>query len=265
MLISAATYDSGASGIGGAVVETITSPFRKAAKGISDGVSKFFNSFKSYDSYNDQIDELNDKISKLEGQLADYEQIKQENERYEEYLDLKAENNDYTFTAAEVMTDDSISPFYTFTIDKGSKDEISVNDPVIKGSYLVGVVTKVTQTYSVVTTILSPDVNVSAYEIRTRQTGVVCGDAELSLKNECKMEYLSRDTGISSQSIVCTSGVGGIFPRGLIIGTVDSIKNNDHDISAYAVINPSVDFEKLKDVFVITYFDGQGSGDADED
>ena len=263
MLISAATYtpDSGKT----SVVGSILSPLQKLANSVSDGVSSFFDGFRNADSYNSQIDELEPELAELRGQLADYETTKRKNQQYEEYLELKTDNPDFKFAEARVLSMDSVTPFSSFELDVGTSDGVSVNDPVIKGSYLAGVVVKVSRNSCVVNSILNPEVNVSAYEVRTGQTGVVTGDVELSSDGRCRMNYLSRDTAITTGNLICTSGVGGIFPNGLIIGYVGDVKNSEYDVSAYATIIPTVDFEELDEVFVITDFEGQGSGDEVED
>ncbi|MBR6634288.1 MAG: rod shape-determining protein MreC, partial [Clostridia bacterium] len=67
---------------------------------------------------------------------------------------------------------------------------------------------------------------------------------------------------IAPGGIVCTSGVGGIYPADLIVGTVEEVKNDTTNISSYAVINTQVDFTQLRDVFIITQFKGMGVGDV---
>lgn len=263
MFISAATY--GSETAGSSLIGIIVSPFQKAANAISSGVSSFFDGFKSAESYQQQIEALEDEISSLKGQLVDYEKTKQENQQYEEYLDIKEQNPDFEFISAEVIASDPADLFSTITISKGTLDGVSVDDPVIKGDYLVGVVAQVGATSSVVNTILNPKVNVSAYEIRTKASGSVSGDIKLSEEGLCKMGYLHRDTGILPESTIVSSGVGGIFPRGLIVGNVTEVKDSEYDISAYAVVKPGVDISNVKDVFVITSFQGQGSSDANED
>ena len=151
--------------------------------------------------------------------------------------------------------------FGSFTLNKGELDGVAVNNPVIYGKYLVGVVVKTAPTYCVVNTVLNPEVNVSAYEVRTRETGYSTTTVELAKKSQCCLSGLVRSTAIAPGGIVCTSGVGGVYPADLIIGTVSEIKDDTTNISSYAVIDTQVDFSQLRDVFVITYFKGMGVGD----
>ena len=145
----------------------------------------------------------------------------------------------------------------SFTLNKGSAHDISVNDPVIYGKYLVGVVSSVTPTQCTVNTILNPKVNVSAYEVRTRDLGYVTSTVALAQEGHCHMPGLASSTAVTAGGIVCTSGVGGIFPRDLIIGNIVDVVDGTVDISASAIIEPGIDFAEITDVFIITSFDGQ--------
>ena len=74
----------------------------------------------------------------------------------------------------------------------------------------------------------------------------------------CVMESLDRTTSITPGGLVLTSGIGGLYPKGLIIGSVKEIGESKFELSSYAVIEPGADIDELEDVFVITGFDGQG-------
>lgn len=246
---------SGASSPASSFFVAIFSPIQKAAVWVSNELSAPIGEAADYQA---EINNLKKEVEKLQGQLINQEKYKQENEQYKLYLGLKEENPDFSFADVQIISRDTADPFGSFTVSKGALDGISVNDPVISGNYLVGRVFEVGPTYAKVRTILSPDVNVSAYEVRTREPGVVGGTVELAEKNMCRMSYLNRDTSVSSGNIICTSNTGGSYPKGLIIGTVSEVKNDAHDISAYAVIVAGADIMNLKDVFIITDFRGQG-------
>ena len=187
----------------------------------------------------------------------DYEEVVYKNAFYKEFLELKEEHEDYEFAEAAVIGRDSADKFSTLTLNRGSAGGIAVNDPVIYGKYLVGVVASVTPTQCVVNTILNPSVNVSAYETRTREVSYVTTTTQLSDEGHCSFTNLSAGTAVTDGGIVCTAGVGGVYPSDLIIGTVVDIVDASVDISASAIIEPGVDFSQLTDVFIITDFNGQ--------
>lgn len=255
LLFAVISAVSGASSPASSFLGAVFSPVQKAAMWISNELSAPMGDAAAYQS---EISDLRKQVEELQSQLTDYEKYKQENAQYRLYLELKEQNPDFSFEDAQIISRDTADAFGSFTISKGMLDGVSVNDPVISGNYLVGRVFEVGPTYAKVRTILSPDVNVSAYEIRTREPGVVSGAVELVDKNMCRMSYLNRDTSVSAGNIICTSNTGGSYPKGLIIGTVSEVKNDSHDISAYAVITAGADIKNLKDVFVITDFRGKG-------
>ncbi len=244
------------------VLGTVFSPLQSLSSGIADSVKEFSVYFRSARSYADRVAELEKELADSRSQMVDYEKTKQQLELYEEFLELKEQNEDFKFASASVIGKDGTDAFGTFTLNKGELDGVKVNNPVIYGKYLVGVVVKAAPTYCVVNTILNPDVNVSAYEVRTRESSFVTTNTELSEKGQCCLSGLVRSTSIAPGGIVCTSGVGGIYPADLIIGIVEEVKNDTTNISSYAVINSQVDFEQLRDVFVITEFRGMGVGDV---
>ena len=83
-------------------------------------------------------------------------------------------------------------------------------------------------------------------------------DSEQSKNGACIMAGLERTTLIAPGGIIITSGIGGIYPKGLIIGTVTQVVESEYDLTSYAIVEPGVDLRGLEDVFVITDFRGQG-------
>jgi rod shape-determining protein MreC len=239
------------------VTGVVFGPLSRLTSYVSAEISKLPISFKSSSALAVEIKDLEKKIDKLTEQLVDYEQIKHKNEFYQEFLCLKEEHSDYVFAEAAIIGRDAADNLGSFTLNKGSLNDISINDPVIYGKYLVGVVASVTPTQCTVNTILNPKVNVSAYEVRTRDLGFVTSTVALAQEGHCHMPGLSSSTAVTAGGIICTSGVGGIFPRDLIIGTIVDVVDGTIDISASAVIQPGVDFSLMTDVFIITSFNGQ--------
>lgn len=239
------------------VTSVVFGPLSRISSKVAAEFSNTNISFKSSSALAKEIEELQKKVDSLTEQLVDYEQLRNKNELYQEFLGIKEEHSDYTFAQAAIIGRDAADNLGSFTLNKGSANDISVNDPVIYGKYLVGVVASVTPTQCKVNTILNPKVNVSAYEVRTRDLGFVTSTVALAQEGHCHMPGLSSSTAVTAGGIVCTSGVGGIFPRDLIIGNIVDVVDGTVDISASAIIEPGVDFSEITDVFIITSFDGQ--------
>ncbi len=260
-IVIAAATESGSSPAS-TVLGTVFSPLQSVSSAIADSVRDFSVYFRSSAQYQQRVKELENQLGEAQKDLVGYEQAKQQIALYEEFLELKEENEDFQFASASVIGSDSSDAFGSFTLNKGELDGVKVNNPVIYGKYLVGVVVKTAPTYCVVNTVLNPEVNVSAYEVRTREAGYSTTKVDLAKEGKCCLSGLVRTTAIAPGGIVCTSGVGGIYPADLIIGTVEEVRNDTTNISSYAVINTQVDFSQLRDVFIITSFKGMGVGDT---
>ncbi|MBO7178879.1 MAG: rod shape-determining protein MreC [Clostridia bacterium] len=242
----------------------VFTPLQRLASSFSSEMAGLSASFTSSSKYIEEIEKLEEQISDYREQLADYEELKQKVVAYEEFYDIKVQNPDYQFAYGTVVSRDVADPYGSFVINAGSTSGIQVNDPVIYGNYVVGIVKKVNLSTSVVYTVLDPRINIGAYESATREYGYVSGDSKLLKDKLCKLQGLDRTSSIVSGGIVCTSGSGGVFPHGLIIGEVASVTTDEITTSTYATIKPYTDLNELTDVFVITSFIGQGESDTDE-
>ncbi|MBR6789399.1 MAG: rod shape-determining protein MreC [Oscillospiraceae bacterium] len=236
-------------------------PFQKLSAVISDGFTDFFSVFFDARENYDENQRLKEEIAELRRQLVDYEETLTENERLREIVELKELNPDIQFQDAGVIGRDPSDQFGSFTIDKGTVYGISVYDPVVTGDGLVGYISSVGPTYAKVTTILSPETNVGAMEIRTKATGNITGSVDLSEEGLTQLELLARNTVMEGGSIIVTAGTSGYYPKGLVIGTVESLSLADSGITKTAVIRPAADIASVKHVFVLTDFLGKQSGD----
>lgn len=252
MLIAAFTSNASSPVTG--VASVIYKPFQQAASYIAGKTQDWKSSFVSSSEYKEQIVELESEILEYNEKLVDYERTKQKLESYEAVLGVKNENPDYELVSASVISKNTADAYDSITIDKGSASGIEVDDPVIYGENVVGIVKEVGVTTCIVKTILDPSVNISVYEIKSRESGYSNTTAALSYDGLCRMSGLSKETAVSAGGIVCTSGLGGIFPRDLVVGTVTAIKNEETDVSVYGIIEPAVDVRTVDDVFVITNF-----------
>ena len=247
---------SAANGIGGTaqstIVGTVFSPCHYVAQKIANGVDKVVGNVKGDEAYKERIQKLQLQVGELQAQLVDYENLKKQNELYKEFLGLREENSSYKFVEASVIARDSADVYKSFTISKGSANGVKKGNAILYGKYILGVVEKVYPTYSVVKTILSPDINISAYELISGEISYVTGNAMLAKDNKCKMANLDSATKIAYESIICTAGLGENIPKGLIIGTVDEIDGEATDISSYAVISPGADPNEIDTCFVLT-------------
>lgn len=236
------------------IVSSVLSPVESFFSGVAESFNSFVDGFESTDKLKKEVKELKDEVNEKNKQLVNYDEIVRQNEFYKDFLEIKEENPSYKFSAARVISRNNNDTYATFTIDKGTVDGVEVYDPVITAEGLVGYICDAYATQSTVMTVLNPKINVSAIDNHSRDTGIITGDAELSLDGYTKMIYIPSDNTIASGDFIITSGEGGIYPQGLILGTVIEVKTSENKISCEAVIQPVVNFSDLSDVMVITNF-----------
>lgn len=237
---------------------TVLHPLQRVSAYLSYKFSNFNDSFKSSTTLIEENKELKAQIEEYEQKIIDYNETKAKLETYEEFLEVKEENPDFKFENTTIISRSSTDPYCSFTLNKGTDHGISVKDPVIFGSNLVGVVTSVSPTTCTVNTIANPKVNVGIYETYTGEIGYAKGTGDNKKGVYCQVPGLKKDSLISNSGIICTSGSGGIYPKDLIVGTVVEVNESKDGISSYATVRSAVDFSELSEVFVIVDFEGQG-------
>ena len=241
------------------ILGILTNPLQKASASVSASFSGLFDRMFRSGEILEENERLKEENRRLTQRQLEFDKYKLENEQLKEYLDIKEKNPDFDFETAFVIGRDPNDRFYAFTIDKGSLDGISLHDPVITEDGLVGMVVEVGPTYAKVATILDVMLEISSYDSRTKDIGITTGRIDLAEEGLCQLTLLQRESGASAGDIVITSNVGGLYPKDLVIGTIREVRTESHGISLYAVIEPAVDVRTVKDVLVITSFEGQAS------
>ena len=254
-----AVSESGSSPVSSALSYVLT-PIESIAVHLSDALSDFNAYFVSSKALEKKNEELLSELNELRLQIVDYEKTKHKLNAYEDFLGVKEENPDFEFVSGEIILRDTSDFYGSFTLSVGSDDGVEVNCPVIYADNLIGVVATVSPGSCTVYTLFNSEISVSAYEIRTRESCYTESDYGLSSEGYLKLSGLKKNTPIVSGGIVCTSGIGGIYPKDLIIGTVREIRNDVTGLSSYGLITPEIDYSKLTDVFVITDFEGKSDG-----
>ena len=239
------------------IMGTITAPFKSIGTAISNGIDDIITAFNDGNDLMLENAELKSEINEMREQIADYNEMEAENEFLKKYLEIKESNPDLKFCDATLISRDSDDIYGGFVINKGSLSGIELYDPVITEAGLVGYITEVGTTTCKVTTILNPELIVGALDNRTNDSGVVTGELNLAKKGMCKLSNLSRSCSVAVGDYVTTSGEG-IFPAGILIGSIESIGIDEYNTSIYADVKPFVEFSSIRNVMVITSFDGEG-------
>lgn len=254
-----ATMTMGASTVVEQIVGTITAPVQSLTSGLSGSITGFLDQFLRASEISQENEQLLEENRKLIEQMVDYENYKHENESLKEQLGIQEENPQWETMTASVIGRDPSDQFYSFTIDKGTLDGVSYQDPVITADGLVGIVSEVGPVFAKVTTILDVRLNVACQDVRTQDVATISGDIEMAQQGKCKMSLIPRESGIAKGDIVQTAGTSGLYPQGIVVGRVSDVGFEPQGTMMYAVVEPANDIKSIKDVVIITSFKGQGS------
>ena len=238
----------------------VFNPVRQAFTAVSDRIEQGVDTILNAQEYYNKNQELRAQIGSLNSQLVDYEHTKEGPAELRKFLGIKEEHPDFVHSApCHLISYVTNDPYGAFVIDRGREDGISVNDPVMTGEGLVGVITEVADTYATVRTILSPDLSIGAVCNRTKDTGIVEGNLRYAADGKTKMIYMDKTMTMQQGDLVITAGSSGLFPWGCVIGNVAETGMEESGVSAYAVIQPAVNLERITSVVVILDFTGKGA------
>ena len=211
------------------------------------GNSTFFTDINNLQNENE---ELRQKNSELEQSLRELENIKTENETLKEYLNLTEKYGEYKTIPGYVINKDISNYSKTIVINIGSDDGVQENMTVIGDEGLVGHVVSVTNNTAKVQTIVDTASSISC-SMSTTKDSIVC-KGTLDGQSELRAMYIPTDANIIQGDSIETSGLGGIYPKGIHVGTVKSVTNTQNITDRYALVETAVDFDKLDTVLVIT-------------
>jgi len=238
-------------------VSFVTVPMQRVSANITGGVTSFVDQFLSAGRVYEENRRLQEELNAVRRQLVNYQQASHENTQLRAILGIMEDRQDITFITADVIARDPADRFYSFTIDRGSRHGISWLDPVITADGLVGYVAEVGVNHARVATILDVSASVMAYSSATRELGIITGAVELAPYGRSELQFLPRESEIGVGDLILTSG-GSLFPRDLIIGTVIEVAPSRHGTGLLAVVELAAEAQNVRNVFVITSFDGQG-------
>lgn len=244
---------------------------RGNASFVENGVNVTFNSvqgivYKSISNTKDlfgfithfsEIKQENENLKKqnaeMQGKVAAYDNLYEESQTLRDMLKFKDLNNEYNYQGADISGRSGGDVFNSYTLNKGKKDGVKVDMPVVsQEGFLVGQITATSDDSCQVQTITNVNISVS---IENQTTGVIEGNlqgyTDISNKQQSIIYNLPQDTQMKAGNEIITSGVGNIYPKNLRIGKVLSIEDNKATISKSAVVEPYVNFSKLKYVLIV--------------
>lgn len=238
------------------VAGVITSPFRSAFTAVADWFNDKQAYYADYKALEEENKELKKQLAEMEADIRQAQADSEENKRFRQLLNLRPQQYDLDIESATILERGSSNWTRSFTLSKGTDHGIAVNDCVVTEEYfLVGIVSEVGANWCTVLSITDTDTSMGALVFRTDEIGVAAGDFNLMGEGKLKLSYLSPDAQLLNGDLIVTSGLGGYYPSGLVIGSIEEVKLDDSGSTQYAVLRPSADFDSLTEVFVIKDFD----------
>lgn len=237
------------------LLSVVLTPLQKVTAALSGGAASVWEKYTSIDDVMDRNEQLEAENAELRQQMVDYDRIKAENDAYKALARIQDTNSEASYVSAFVIGRDPLDEFGGFTLDQGSTDGVAVNDAIISDrGYLLGVVVEVDATSCKVMTILHPSFNAAGVISRTRENGIITGSADYAADGQCVLTNLDRATEARKGDQVITTGLGGVFPANLLVGTVQEVVPEQSGKSSSAVILPGADPRTVKHVFIVTEY-----------
>jgi rod shape-determining protein MreC len=248
------------------ILTLVVAPVERSAAWLEDNLSNIFVNVRDRRDLRQQVEELQEANDALRVEnIRLREQYVAENQQLRELLNFQEENPTYTlvggdiiergcsiFPCGDVVGSDT-NPYLRYVvINIGSRDGVAVGMPVVsKGAVLIGRVARVSPHLSYVQLINDPASQIAGLLQGERVTGMVNGSVDGSLV----MTEILPDETVEENEIVITSGLGGLLPKGLILGQVESVSYQEADLFQEAQLRPALDFRRLEVVLVITDFE----------
>lgn len=207
--------------------------------------------FSNIERLKKENEELTQELKEINEKLLGYESLQAENELLKKHIKLANLYPDYSIVVADIITAATSNWEYTYTINRGSKEGIEPNMAVIAESGLVGYIESVTSNTAKVVSILDAGNAVSARVTRTRDTVISKGSLSLAEKRQMRITNIPIGVSLIEGDKIETSGLGGIYPKGILIGKVRSFEQKSNPVENEAIIESYVDFDKLETVAVI--------------
>lgn len=225
-------------------------PIQNGLTYIKNKISGNSTFFTDINDLNEENKKLKERNSELEQSLRELENIKTQNDTLKEYLNLTKKYGEYKTIPGYVINKDISNYSKTIIINIGKKDGVEENMTVIGNEGLVGNVLSVTDSTAKVQTIIDTASSVSC-TMSTTKEAIVC-KGTLEDKSLLKAMYIPTNSNVIQGDSIETSGLGGIYPKGIHIGTIKKVNNTQNMIDRYALVEAAVNFDKLDTVLVIT-------------
>lgn len=237
---------------------TIASPFRNAYISVATWFNDKQRYYKDTSALEAENAQLRQQLAEMQADIRQARKDREENARLRRLLDLREQRRDLTSDLeAATVTEHTVTNWSSsLTLNKGTLHGVEVNDCVMdETGAMVGIISETGTNWSTVLTLVDTDTSLGAQVFRSGDLGLAQGNFSLMEKNLLRLDYLPAECELLGGDLVLTSGLGGYYPSGLVIGSVEEVKVDDSGAAPYAILSPAVDFDALTQVFIIKSFD----------
>lgn len=238
------------------VTGIVRAPLQKVLGSVVNWMDTVYGFIFEYDSLVAENESLRSQLADAQQSAREGIEASEENVRLRQLLNLREAHTDYVMESSKIVLWSSSNWASAFTISKGESSGIEFGDPVItEYGAVVGQVTEVGETWATVSTLIDVDMSLGAYVGSSGSSGMVIGEFGFMRNKLAKLTFLADGAQIFVGDEVLTSGSGGAFPAGLIIGTITNVQTEEGGQIEYGVVQPQVDLDSLVQVFVIKDFE----------
>ncbi len=228
------------------LTQAASAPVATAGEWVFTPVDAVRNWFGGFGVSRDEVETLRAQNAELRQRVSELEEARLENERLQEILGF-IQARELDAVGARVIGRPINAWEGTIVIDRGSDDGIEPGMPVLAPEGLLGQTVDVTASSAKVRLITDQRSGVSAFIQATRAEGIVNG----SIEGELSLDYVSREVTVTVGDVVLTSGMGGVYPKGLLIGEVADILAAENDLYPSIVVRPSARLAGIEEVIVL--------------
>ena len=237
------------------VAGIVKSPIQKVLSSTVNWFDSMYGYLYKYDSLMAENESLRSQLADAQKSARDGIEASEENSRLRQLLQLREKHTDYEMESAKVVLWSTSNWSSSFTISKGSTSGIELGDPVItEYGAVVGQITELGTNWATVSTLIDVDMSVGAFVGAAGNSGMVVGEYSLMRKKQAKLTYLADGAQIFVGDDVLTSGSGGAFPAGLMIGTLTAVQTEAGGQIEYGIVQPQANLDSLVQVFIIKSF-----------
>ena len=234
----------------------IEAPVKKVLSSAVNWFNTIYGYLYEYDSLQAENESLRSQLADAQQSARDGIEASEENVRLRQLLELRQKHTDYQMESSKVVLWSSSNWSSSFTISKGENSGIELGDPVVtEYGVVVGQVTELGDTWATVSTLIDVDMSVGAYVSGSGSSGMVVGEFALMKDEQCKLTFLADGAQIFVGDEILTSGSGGAFPAGLVIGTITNVQTEAGGQIEYGLVKPACDFDSLVQVFIIKSYE----------